>query len=281
MDNLQEYSWWGEENAPPPHLKTKKQLAEMGFKPVKAVGVIPTRKYDLYLYDPNNPNSAIPKKQPTVQQIEALAKGRRQQKYNAWYCEYGRHYEARNEAIEWARALLLRDNWIILDLETTGLGQAEVVQVGVLDHKGEIVLDTLVRPTITIPDEAMDIHGITNEMVVDAPTFPEMYPRLVQVSADKQVLIYNADFDINILKYCCKLHGLPLLGYRKRSDCAMEWYAQFCADYDYDRYGGYKWQPLGGDHSAVGDCQAVFGLLKEMATTNLIDVQLAFANTYA
>jgi DNA polymerase-3 subunit epsilon len=279
MDNLQKYSWWGEENAPPAHLKTTKQLAEMGFKPVRAVGIIPTRKYDLYLYDPSDSTSAIPKKQATPRQLEALAKARRQQKYSAWYAEWGRHYEAGNEAIEWARELFQRDNWIILDTETTGLGQAEVVQVGVVDHTGAILLDTLVRPTITIPQEAVDIHGITNEMVVDAPTFPEIYPELVRVSTDKEVLIYNAEFDISILKYCCKLHGLPLLGYSKRSDCVMEWWAQFCGEYDYDRYGGYKLQPLEGDHSAVGDCQAVFTLLQGMAAADIIDLQLAFAGT--
>jgi hypothetical protein len=28
---LTKYSWWGESNEPPPHLKTKKQLGELGL----------------------------------------------------------------------------------------------------------------------------------------------------------------------------------------------------------------------------------------------------------
>jgi hypothetical protein len=45
---LAKYSWWGESNEPPEHLKTKKQLGELGLSPLKPSGVIATRKYDVY-----------------------------------------------------------------------------------------------------------------------------------------------------------------------------------------------------------------------------------------
>jgi DNA polymerase III subunit epsilon len=76
QNKIIEYSWWGKDNEPPEHLKTKKQLAEIGLKPLNPVGVIYTRKYDLCLYDPNDLDSAIPKKKATVAQLQALAKGR-------------------------------------------------------------------------------------------------------------------------------------------------------------------------------------------------------------
>jgi hypothetical protein len=58
---LTKYSWWGESNEPPEHLKTKKQLGELGLSPLKPSGVIETRKYNVLLYDSTNPESCRPK----------------------------------------------------------------------------------------------------------------------------------------------------------------------------------------------------------------------------
>ncbi len=280
-----EYSWWGESNEPPEHLKTKKQLSQIGLKPKNPVGVIYTCKYALYLYDPNNPDSATPKKKATEAQLKALAKGRETSRRKAYYRKWkkyrGRHIIAENDAINWARRILLRekDDWVILDTETTGLYDAEIVQIGVCDLDGKIILDSLVKPTITIPPEVIDIHGITDELVKDALTFPELYPQIVESLKDKQVLIYNADFDISILAYCCRLHELELLKLRKRSDCLMEWYAQFYGEW-HDYYESYTWQPLGGNHTAIGDCLAALELLKEMADSEIIDVKKSWENSW-
>ncbi|MEG5176100.1 hypothetical protein [Microcoleus sp. B3-D7] len=62
---LTKYSWWGESNEPPEHLKTKKQLGELGLSPLKPSGVIPTRKYDVLLYDINNPECCLPSQKKT------------------------------------------------------------------------------------------------------------------------------------------------------------------------------------------------------------------------
>lgn len=108
------YEWWGNKNEPPPHLKTQKQLAEIGMKKVLPVGVIRLRKYDLYLYDPSNPESAIPKKKASAAQLEALAKGREKQRlkheYKEWYRFIGRFIKDKNRAIEWAKKQLETDS---------------------------------------------------------------------------------------------------------------------------------------------------------------------------
>ena len=68
MDKLDEYKWWGKPGEPPQNLKTKKQLAELGLSPLKAVGIIRAQKYDVLLYDPDNPESCRPKRKPTEKQ---------------------------------------------------------------------------------------------------------------------------------------------------------------------------------------------------------------------
>ena len=228
---LTKYSWWGESNEPPPHLKTKKQLGELGLSPLKPSGVIETRKYDLLLYDINNPESCRPKRKSSPKQLETLAanrlKAQIKRDYQEWYREVGFIERDRVRAGKWAgEQLLASDEWLILDTETTGLdNNAEIVEIAIINPLGELLLNTLVRPAIPISAEVTEIHGITDEDVKDAPSFPEIYPSIAEVLEDKQVLIYNSGFDIKILNYCCKLHGLPILKLQQRSECLMEWAA--------------------------------------------------------
>lgn len=266
---LTKYSWWGEPNEPPSHMKTKKQLGELGLSPLKPSGVIPTRKYDVFLYDIHNPECCCPKRKPTPKQLETLAANRLKAKikrdYQEWYREVGFIERDRVYAVQRAREQLEKNNWVILDTETTGLYDAEIVEIAVIHCTKETLLDTFIKPTISIPAEAAEIHGITDEIVADAPTFPEVYPRIVEVLKDKQILIYNAEFDIKILNYCCHLHNLPILKLKKRSECLMEWAAQWGGDWSY-YYKDYKYFPLpSGNHRALGDCLAAFELIKRMA----------------
>jgi len=64
-------------------------------------------------------------------------------------------------------------------------------------------------------------------MVTDAATFSKVYFRMDAVFKDKRVLIYNYAFDIKFLNYCYQLHILPSFRLTKRSDCLMEWVAQW------------------------------------------------------
>ncbi len=265
---LIKYSWWGESNEPPPHLKTKKQLGELGLSPLKPSGVIPTRKYDVFLYDINNPECCRPKRKPTPKQLETLAANRLKAKikrdYQEWYREVGFIERDRVNAVLWAREQLSQNDWVILDTETTGLYDAEIVEIAIIDCLGEMLLNTLVKPSISIPPEVTDLHGISDAMVANVPTFPEVYPHIDAALKDKRVLIYNSAFDIQILNYCCRLHNLPILKLTKRSDCLMEWAAQWGGDWSY-YYEDYKYFPLNGNHRALGDCTAAFELIKRMA----------------
>ncbi len=168
------------------------------------------------------------------------------------------------EAKDWASSFIHgEEKYFILDTETTGLDDAEIIDICVMTRYGQPLLNTLVKPSIPIPPVATHIHGITDQMVADAPTFPDIYPKLKQLIEGKKVIIYNEAFDCNIIRYCCELHNLPPI--RFYSSCAMLWYAQYYGDW-HDYYGNYKWQKLpgGGEHRALADCQAVYRLLQKM-----------------
>ncbi len=265
---MDEYKWWGKEGEPPENFKTKKQLGELGLSPLKPSGIIKTQKYDVLLYDINNSESCRPKRKPTPKQLETLAANREKAQikrdYERWYREVGFIERDRIRAVKWAREQLALDDWALLDTETTGLYDAEIVEIAIISHTGEALLNTLVKPTIPIPAEAAAIHGITDEMVAEAPTFPEICPRIAEVLSDKRVLIYNAEFDVGILNYCQNLHKLPILDIRYRSECLMEWASQWQGNWS-KYHKNYRWKPLNGGHRALGDCTAAFELMKWIA----------------
>jgi len=269
MTALEKYGWWGSgSKEPPADLKTKKQLSELGLRPLKPVGLIQTSKYDCLLYDPKDPASAAPKRKCSDKQLEILARNRdltaKKAAYKRWCREGGWIESDRVQAVEWAREMMQRQDWVILDTETTGLYAAEVVEIAVIAPQGNPLLDTLVKPTITIPEEVIKIHGITNEMVAEAPSFVDVHSQIVAALFGKQVIIYNADFDIGILKYCCQLHRLPLLGLRERSHCLMEWHSQWVGEWR-EYFRSYRWQPLCGGHRALSDCRAALSCLQSIA----------------
>ena len=177
--------------------------------------------------------------------------------------------KARANATTWARFLLARDpnSWVILDTETTGLGpQAEVVQIGVINGRGDILMDNvLVRPKGRIEPDAARIHHITEEMVANAPSFLEVLPRLQDIARNKLLVIYNAEYDLRLLAQSAQAHNtmpyLPYGGY----DCAMLRYAEWVGEWN-DYHGSFRWQKLtGGDHSALGDCAATLAVIEKMA----------------
>lgn len=178
----------------------------------------------------------------------------------------GRMSEDRRRAARWARALLDHDDWVILDTETTGLSRSdEIIQVAVLAGDGRVLLDTYVRPTQPIPAEATRIHGITDQDVSAAPSFPEIHDRLQGLLAGKTVVIYNAEFDLRMLHQTLVRHGLQGWDFSSaRVECAMLHYSAWKGELWGD--GSYKWQKLeGGDHTARGDCLATLELIKRMA----------------
>jgi DNA polymerase-3 subunit epsilon len=93
-----------------------------------------------------------PKRKPTPKQLKTLAanrlKAQIKRDYREWYREVGLIERDRVDAILWAREQLIKDDWAIVDTETTGLYDAEIVEIAIVGITGKNLLDTLVKPTI-------------------------------------------------------------------------------------------------------------------------------------
>ena len=93
----------------------------------------------------------------------------------------------------------------IFDLETTGLQitKDRIIQIGIVKIKpnGETEeYSRLINPEINIPQESISIHGITNEMVVNEPTFKDIAKEITSFIDNSDLGGYNSNkFDIPVI----------------------------------------------------------------------------------
>ncbi|MDP4092547.1 MAG: exonuclease domain-containing protein [Bacillota bacterium] len=100
------------------------------------------------------------------------------------------------------------DNYVVLDLETTGLDPTydEIIEIAAIKiSNGEKIAEftTLVKPECLIDEYITQLTGITNEMVKDAPKIEKVLPELINFLGDSVIAAHNANFDINFLYDNC------------------------------------------------------------------------------
>ncbi len=101
----------------------------------------------------------------------------------------------------------MASKYIILDTETTGTGEKDrIIQLGYLVlSPGEVteVQNEFCSAEVPIAYRAMEVHGITPDMIEGKPLCTEMsaYTRLQELNTpDNYMIIHNAPFDIGMLE---------------------------------------------------------------------------------
>ncbi|OGI05028.1 MAG: hypothetical protein A2287_11145 [Candidatus Melainabacteria bacterium RIFOXYA12_FULL_32_12] len=113
-----------------------------------------------------------------------------------------------------------QDIKIVLDIETTGLDyrREKIIEfAGVKLVNNEITeeFETLINPQQEIRQSSINIHGITQEMVADAPTLEEAMPKILDFIKDYTIIGHNVIFDYSFLKQACRdLYGHGLDNHR-------------------------------------------------------------------
>lgn len=181
-----------------------------------------------------------------------------------------------NDKLEAAKSAkqLTDGEFVIVDTETTGFSETdEIIQIAIINQDGHVLCNTFVKPTRPIPNS--EYHGITDEMVKDAPTFADLYPQLHLALDGKVVVAYNYAYDSRMIEQDCSQHGLVRI-LSKGHECIMELYAAFYGEWN-DYHGNYRWQKLhtavmhfglefdGKEHDALADCKATLAVIRAMA----------------
>lgn len=94
--------------------------------------------------------------------------------------------------------------FVVFDLETTGTDMddkiTEIGAVKMIDGVATEYFSTLVNPEKRIPQEVVDITGITDEMVENAPKFSEVCGDFYKFCDGATLVAHNIDFDSRFIK---------------------------------------------------------------------------------
>ena len=166
-------------------------------------------------------------------------------------------------------ALLERDDTLIVDTETTGIGRgAEVIEVVAIDTTGALRLSALSIPVGPISPESWEIHGLSLHTLraEGARPWPEVHEELATVlRRTRCVLAWRADFDARVLGQTAAVHNLAL--------APVEWADVRPAYVDARPKGPHSladamrrerlaWE--GRHHRAEADSRAVLALMRRM-----------------
>lgn len=167
---------------------------------------------------------------------------------------------------------------VVIDTETTGLDStAEILEFSMIDFEGNILVDTLVKPTGPICPIASRIHGITPDHVKDAPNWPEVLEVVQQAFVGKLGVVYNLDFDIRMMFQSCAPWGItPLQNFGAVGFfCAMKEYSHWVQSYDNLKKSN-RWIKLekaaqreginivGQSHRALSDCFTTLNVVRSV-----------------
>jgi len=104
----------------------------------------------------------------------------------------------------------LADKPVYIDTETTGLEKTdEVIEISIVDHDGSQLFTSLIKPSSPIPIETQKIHGITNEMVATAQSWPILWPTIRNYLYGRTIAAYNAPFDLRMMEQSHGRYKIP------------------------------------------------------------------------
>jgi DNA polymerase-3 subunit epsilon len=178
----------------------------------------------------------------------------------------------RDSAIAWSQAVLSVPNVVFLDTETTGLdGNAEIIEVAVVDGFGNVLVDSFIRPTRPIPFGASAVHRIFDHHVAGAPQWIEVYPSIAAAIQNRLVIVYNAEYDSRLMLQTCRISGVDSL--IATYGCAMQAYACYFAGipsrgrprYHKLESAAREFSVVIPNHRALGDAVACLEVVRGMA----------------
>ena len=97
---------------------------------------------------------------------------------------------------------------IVLDTETTGIDPKEghrIIEIGCVEVVNRRLtgnhFHVYINPGRHIEQEAIEVHGITNEFLTDKPTFSQVAQEFVSFIKGAQLVIHNAPFDVGFMDH--------------------------------------------------------------------------------
>ncbi len=117
---------------------------------------------------------------------------------------------------------------IFLDTETTGLDPYQghrLIEIGCIELINRIpsgqTFHRYLNPERDVPQEAVAIHGISSEQLLDKPLFGEIVDELLEFIADAPLVAHNAMFDLGFLNAELERAGKGLVARERLIDTLL------------------------------------------------------------
>lgn len=109
-----------------------------------------------------------------------------------------------------------KDTFICFDLETTGLDPVHdrIIEIAIAKFTYDGILqsyETLIDPEKIIPQETIEIHNITNDMVIGKPKIQELLPDIVKKLSGHIIVGHGIKLDLDFVVQACKRYDVPTL----------------------------------------------------------------------
>jgi len=103
---------------------------------------------------------------------------------------------------------------VVLDTETTGLEPEKghrIIEIGCVELENRKLTGRhyhqYIQPERPVDEQAIEVHGITDEFLRDKPTFIDVMDDFIAFVDGAELIIHNAPFDIGFLDHELKHHG--------------------------------------------------------------------------
>ena len=157
--------------------------------------------------------------------------------------------------------------YVILDIETTGgkFNEEGITEIAIYKFDGHTVVDqfiSLINPEKPIQEFVVQLTGINNKMLRNAPKFYEVAKRIIEITKDSILVAHNAEFDTRILKTEFDRLGYE---YQRNSICTVELSRKLIQDeksYSLGKLCKSLGIPMSDRHRATGDALATVQLFK-------------------
>ena len=157
--------------------------------------------------------------------------------------------------------------YAVLDIETTGgkYNEEGITEIAIYRYDGHTIVDqfsSLINPEKPIQPFVVNLTGINNEMLRQAPKFYEVAKRIIEITDGCIMVAHNALFDNRILTT-----EFDRLGYRfeRKTLCTVELSKQLIPEmpsYSLGKLVRSLGIPLSDRHRAQGDAKATLALFK-------------------
>lgn len=119
----------------------------------------------------------------------------------------------------------INERALIVDTETTGRSAtAEIIEVALCTIDGAVIFESFVKPSVSVPRAAARIHGLTTEMLTEAPVWDKVWEQIARLLEGRLLIAYNAQFDRRMIELMAARYRLALPPLRWR--CAMQFVKQ-------------------------------------------------------